>query len=726
MPSFASSFLAFVFCCSPFLSFGQDGWYISPSISTNTVLKPAANGTAGLASLETSLRQGIAGISRISAFPVLEKGHLVMEADIPDWRKGDTSTILFYIQGRNKQNASVAFRNGEIQTMLLPGEKGTIRLSVPFRQSVDSVRVGIYLKGDVSLRITNLRFGPEPENREGGMHAGKRLASDPALVADLALLARVWGFLKYFSPVISDKNIDWDHVLVPQLEQMLQHPGTDVRTIIRALLDTVAAPAIAASGRPGAKRLRSAAKVEKVNVDHSWIDGAVKLSAEDKARLHALADGYHPFKNKYVDPPGASGKPSPVFNEKTYSQEPLPERAYRLLALFRYWNIIEYFLPAKHQLQDPWPATLAAMIPLFADADEYRDYARALLRLNAAIKDGHCIVPGWTQFSDLVLSGKKTWLPFQLGFVGDTVFIKKIDSAFATASGIRPGDVINSLNGVPVAAYTDSLKAMMSETRDDMKAYYLTYGSLLRHIPVKGDSLSVGFTGSSGPQTVTVPYGRQEVAAVMKALSAPQPPAAPSPAMKMLDGDILYIDPSKWTGRMADTTRQLLGQAKSLMIECRTYPNFDFINFTHFLFKRKTTCIRWNQVTDYPGLLHSAPYYRFKDHSLYFKGKVVALVSEASISRPEMLAMIIQGREENRVLIGRRTGGADGDITQIPMIGNQDMRFVFTGLGVLYPDFRITQGVGLAPDIEVPNSRREMMGEDVILQHALHYLSSQP
>ncbi|WP_341836705.1 hypothetical protein WJU16_02270 [Chitinophaga pollutisoli] len=43
-----------------------------------------------------------------------------------------------------------------------------------------------------------------------------------------------------------------------------------------------------------------------------------------------------------------------------------------------------------------------------------------------------------------------------------------------------------------------------------------------------------------------------------------------------------------------------------------------------------------------------------------------------------------------------------------------------------YPDLRVTQGVGLAPDIEVPNSRREILGEDVILQRALQYLSTQP
>lgn len=725
MKTIALSLLSIALSCGPFISYGQDGWYVSPSISANTTLKPATNGAVGLEFLETSLQGGLAGISKVAAFQGMENGNLVLEADIADWRKGDTAMILFYIQGRSSSNPSVAFRNGEIQTMLLPGEKGTFRITVPFRQRVDSVRAGIYIKGKASLRIIGLRFGPEPDSRGNGMQAGKRLAGDTALIADLALLARVWGFLKYFSPVISEKNIDWDHVLVPQITKMLQHPGSDIRTVVRVLLDTVAAPSVADGGRAGEKRLRAASKIEKVNVDHGWIDAAAKLSHEDKARLHALADGYRSFKNKYVDPPGASGRPSPVFNEKSYSQEPLPEQSYRLLALFRYWNIIEYYLPAKYQLQTPWHTTLTEMVPAFADADEYRDYARALIRLNAAIKDGHTIVPTWNLFSELVLSGRKTWLPFQLGVVGDTVFVNKLDSAFAIKSGLQRGDIIRSLNGVAVNVYLDSLKAMMSETRDEMKAYYLSSANLFRHIPVRGDSLSVAYTNAAGPQAVTVPYGRQEVAAVMKALAVPKAPAAPAPAMKMLEGDILYIDPSKWTGRLADTTRRLLGQAKFLIIECRTYPNFDFINFTHFLFKRKTTCIRWNQGTDYPGLLNNSPYYRFKDHSLYFKGKVVALVSEASISRPEMLTMIIQGREENRVLIGRRTGGADGDITAIPMVGNQDMRFIFTGLGVLYPDLRVTQGVGLAPDIVVPNSRREMLGEDVILQHALHYLSSQ-
>lgn len=551
--------------------------------------------------------------------------------------------------------------------------------------------------------------------------------SDTGKVADLKLLASVWGYLKYFAPEISKQNMDWDKVLISQLEYLESHPSGGIQLCIRTMLDS-AAPEAPSGRKTGARLLEDAKDIEKVNIDHSWIGKAPQLNEADRKRLYALADYFKPFPNKYIE----FGGPSPKFKEETHGKAFLPERNYRLLALFRYWNIIEYYLPAKYQQKGQWPAILEELIPEFAGAATDRDYGRALLKMNAAITDGHSMVPIYMKFSELVLSGKIMRLPFVMGLVGDTAVVLHTDSGFTELSSIRKGDRVYTINGVPVTRYTDTLKTMMSDTRDEMKAYGLSASGLLSMLPVNGDSLTIGYERAGKRTSFSMPYGLREMeqykAAAKKATEArvalmKQQPLAP--AMRMLEGDVLFIDPLKWRGTMADTTRQLLAKAKALIIECRTYPNFDFINFTHFLFKKQTDCILWNATVPYPGLTKTTRYQRGPDHKIHFKGKVVALISERSISRPEMLTMIIKARGGETTLIGRTTGGSDGDITVIPMVGNQEMRFVISGLGVLYPDGGYTQGIGIVPDIVVPNTIEQMLGEkDVIFDRALQFLAT--
>ena len=42
-----------------------------------------------------------------------------------------------------------------------------------------------------------------------------------------------------------------------------------------------------------------------------------------------------------------------------------PNAEYRLLALFRYWNVINYFFPYKHLIGDSWNTVLTRYIPKF-------------------------------------------------------------------------------------------------------------------------------------------------------------------------------------------------------------------------------------------------------------------------------------------------------------------------------------------------------------------------
>ena len=66
-----------------------------------------------------------------------------------------------------------------------------------------------------------------------------------------------------------------------------------------------------------------------------------------------------------------------------------PSTPFRLLALFRYWNIINYFYPSKYLIGENWNGVLKGMIPVFINADDTLSYNLAILQLSAKINDSH-------------------------------------------------------------------------------------------------------------------------------------------------------------------------------------------------------------------------------------------------------------------------------------------------------------------------------------------------
>ncbi|HEX6427634.1 MAG TPA: hypothetical protein VF008_08120, partial [Niastella sp.] len=66
-----------------------------------------------------------------------------------------------------------------------------------------------------------------------------------------------------------------------------------------------------------------------------------------------------------------------------------PDAGFRLLALYRYWNIIQYCFPYKYLIQENWNNVLAEFVPKFVNAATELDYKLAALELIARIHDTH-------------------------------------------------------------------------------------------------------------------------------------------------------------------------------------------------------------------------------------------------------------------------------------------------------------------------------------------------
>ncbi|MEO6818991.1 MAG: S41 family peptidase, partial [Ginsengibacter sp.] len=105
----------------------------------------------------------------------------------------------------------------------------------------------------------------------------------------------------------------------------------------------------------------------------------------------------------------------------------------------------------------------------------------------------------------------------------------------------------------------------------------------------------------------------------------------------------------------------------------------------------------------------------------YYKGKIIILVNENTISVGEFCTMIFMKAPKSK-LLGTPTAGADGNVTYISF---PDGTLVsVTGLGVYFPNGKETQRVGIQPDIIVKQTLSGYLNKkDEQLDKAIEYLS---
>lgn len=67
----------------------------------------------------------------------------------------------------------------------------------------------------------------------------------------------------------------------------------------------------------------------------------------------------------------------------------LPNKEVRLLALFRFWNVIQYFFPYKNLMDKPWDEVLLEYIPRMEAVQSPLEYALTIAELATCCNDSH-------------------------------------------------------------------------------------------------------------------------------------------------------------------------------------------------------------------------------------------------------------------------------------------------------------------------------------------------
>jgi C-terminal processing protease CtpA/Prc len=521
-------------------------------------------------------------------------------------------------------------------------------------------------------------------------------------VGDLELLGRIWGFLKYHHPEIAKGNFNWDYELFRFLPNYLTANDKTGR-------DSLLIRWIASLGE--IKTCKDCITVPEnaiLKPDFAWIENQ---HAALKEALWHIYKNRSSSKHHYVDmhPTG-----NPDFkNENPYTEMPYPDSGFRLLSLFRYWNMINYFFPYKHLMDKDWDLTLKEYIPVFLAAQNELEYELAVLRIIATIQDTHANL--WAGGDKISQWKGVRYPPFHTRFIeGKLTITDYYNPELQETAGLKIGDIIHKVNGKPV---------------DSIIAEWSVYYPASNH-PAQLRNMALDMLRSNDKE-IRIECSSENAVKQSKLLRL-----YPRDSLKMFDwykeytdrsyrllsNNIGYITLQTITDDDMPQIKDTFKNTKGIIIDIRNYPSA-FVPFTlgSYFVSSATPFVKFTKgsITT-PGSFTFAKDITLPNTGQTYDGPVVVMVNELTQSAAEYTAMAFRAGK-NTTIIGSTTAGADGNISAILLPGG--LRTMISGIGVYYPDGKETQRIGIVPDIEVkPTVEGIRNGKDELLEKAIELI----
>ncbi|MGS2761407.1 S41 family peptidase [Sinomicrobium sp. M5D2P9] len=510
----------------------------------------------------------------------------------------------------------------------------------------------------------------------------------------LFVTAKVWGFLKYYHPNVAGGALDWDQQLFGLLPRVRKAMTKDE-------LSEVMFRWINELGEiRECKRCKATEEdVFDKNFDLSWIRDPRYFNEEVSGKLEFIRNNRFQGDHHYV----AIGQRNTIEiqNEPEYKDFDYTEEQYKLLVLFRYWNIIEYFYPYKYLTDQHWDDVLLEMIPKFRNVSNQASYRLAVQELLARMDDTHARV----MFDGVT----RNYLPVKIKEIeGKAVVSGFFNDSIGKASGFKPGDIILRVNGMDVEKKMPEALPYTSGSNTNVKRRNAYYRIL------KGKDSIADITILRKRDTIRLRAKRYAYKDFYKNLNLPD-----TAKWKEINSSIGYMNMAHVNGDEASEIMERFMDKKAIIIDLRNYPQFIYHVVSRYLNERKKDFARiYIPQISCPGKFKFVKNERagIKNRN-YFKGKVLLLVDDESLSRSEFTVMAFQ-TANNVITVGSQTAGADGNVTTIKLADGT--KTYTTGAGVLYPDGTPTQRTGIKIDVEVtPTIKGLQKGRDEVLERAV-------
>ena len=573
---------------------------------------------------------------------------------------------------------------------------------------LDNISVTIDGKDIKNLKPFERKIYPAEKDIE--FDNGSKISSisiNKSHVESLRTLGLVWGFLKYYHPNVAKGDYNWDYELLRILPIVLVSKNKE------NFEDTLIKWILSLGAFSQEKDYIVILGQVKNAPDLTWINNS-NFSNELTSLLLRVKDAARLKQHYYVALQPEVGNPD-FKNENPYFSMQYPDAGFRMLSLFRYWNIIQYFFPYKNLILEDWKDVLEEFIPRFINANNETEYTLTVLELIGRVNDTHANIYGMNYALNKYFGYYNTAI--ELAFIENKPVVTGFyDEKLGKETGLEVGDIISSINN----------KLIDKIIRDELKYYPASnYTTKLR-------DLSCNLLRSND-SIINVEYIRNSVSArkSLKTFSSFEVNIysaylVKDTCFKLITKDIAYLNNGYLLSEYLRVLWKEIENTKGLIIDVRNYPS-DFVIYelSNYLMPKSTPFVKFtNASIERPGTFtFSDSMSAGRDNENYYKGKVIIIVNEVSQSSAEYHAMAYRV-SPNVTVIGSTTAGADGNVSQFFLPGG--LRTMISGIGIYYPDGRETQRIGIVPDIEVkPTIEGIRKGQDELLIKAIEIINAE-
>lgn len=567
------------------------------------------------------------------------------------------------------------------------------KITLPYTSEATKITVAANIEGqgevwidDISIQIDGQDINTlEPIDRAEASDSGFILESlSETKTEKLAMLGKLWGFLKYYHPAVSQGNFDWDKELFKILPLA---DDSDFSTKIEEWVYSL--------GELEASKETEDTREIKIKPDFDWFQSEL-ISESLRNKLQAIEDAQKPKENYYVSL--SEELKSPVFqNEKRYSSINYKDDGMKLLSLFRYWNYIQYFYPYRYLISEEWNKVLKKFIPELVNAKDEREYNLALAGLVSKTEDTHHTLLQNPVLESYLGANK---VPASAIFINDTLVVKSSEDI-----KIKSGDVIQRIDDVPISVLKEKFNDISGASNRttqlrEIAAKVLRTQNKTVELEIWRDNEILDVTVESIPFHTNI--SNHSFASITE-----------------ISDEIGYLNTSDLTLEEYDSIFKKWDNKKAIIFDLRTYPKENLARLLPYLHEEPVSFFRSTSGSvDKPGTFafDEPIFFETKDGYKY-KGTVVILINNESQSKSEFSAMALR-TAPNSTVIGSQTAGTDGDVVNVVLPGN--VRTIMTGNGIYTLDKEETQQVGIIPDIKVENGIQDLTNEkDEILQAAI-------
>lgn len=446
------------------------------------------------------------------------------------------------------------------------------------------------------------------------------------------------------------------------------------------------------------------------------VDAEVPEGQSEAALAAALAEAR---RAPVAAAPAGSVAPLPdaVFRPDAAYRDLLePDLPHRWLAVIRAWNVIHYFYPYLHLLDD-WDPVLPTFLARMETAETGLDYTLTLYEMMAHVADGHTFISGHPStpkhFGEVVL-------PLEIRWIEGAAVVTGIQHEPAREAGIEIGDAILAVDGEITEARIERLRKYNPGSTETTVRQRILNRMLTR-----------GPAGSTAVLSLQGLDGKVREVRLVREQRPYVPPAPPSlgEIVRILPGNIGYMDLTRLEIPGVEAAFEKVKDTRGLVFDMRGYPRGTAWHIAPRINTKNARIgaqFRRSQVSAFSaeegdaGFYFAQPLPPLPPGTPKYTRPIVMLIDDRAISQSEHSGLFFEAANGTR-FIGTPTAGANGDVTRFTLPGG--LFVSFTGHDVRHADGSQLQRKGLIPHVEVAPTRAGLRaGKDEVLERALQDL----